>query len=185
MNFVRSSKELCVCWVHTFKPSTDKTSWGRGSKAARETWFMAGHQRLAMTFFFCADEALGHDFFLAFRSSVESCMNLVRAPVSTAHSNTVELPRSVETCIPVGLDTIFRTRISKPNYPNSIYPITILGRKLRNSNLIRIIRILTSGTPNFIENLIDHGLTHPLDPNNPITKLLVWFVDCLFVWFVQ
>ena len=43
VNFVRSSKELCVCWVDTFKASTDKTSWAKRLKGR------PGDQRLAMT----------------------------------------------------------------------------------------------------------------------------------------
>ena len=52
-----------------------------------------------------------------------------------------------------GVGTNSRTRTPNPNYsnlipncPNPNYPITISDRKLKNPNLIRVIRVLTPAT---------------------------------------
>jgi len=83
------------------------------------------------------------------------------------------------------MGTIFWTRTSNPipNYLNPIYPITISSRKLRNMNLIRVIRFWLSipNYPNFFGNTIDYSLIHSLNPNNPIRNLYFYLlIACLF-----
>ena len=83
----------------------------------------------------------------------------------------------------LGVGTISRTRTpnSNPNYPNPNYPITILGRKLRNPNLIRI---LTPGT-RIIRTLLKpnrlwlNPLTWPKQPNKKFNCFIYWLLVCL------
>ena len=84
---------------------------------------------------------------------------------------------STHRCFCLGLGTISRTPNLILNYPNPIYMIIILGRKLRNP---KFNSGFDSQYLNFIEHPIDHDLIHSLDPKNLIRNLFILFVDCLF-----